>query len=131
ALVWLKDPDGNYLACNKRFEQFFNASAADIIGKSDNDFVDEATAAMFRYNDQLALRSEHALINEEWIQFQSDQHKELVETTKVRLETDTGQLVGVLGVAYDITDRFKLHKQQKIGLSVFSEAIEGIMITDP
>lgn len=131
ALIWLKDPDGNYLACNKRFEQFFNASAADIIGKSDNDFVDEATAAMFRYNDQLALRSEHALINEEWIQFQSDQHKELVETTKVRLETDTGQLVGVLGVAYDITDRFKLHEQQKIGLSVFSEAIEGIMITDP
>lgn len=131
ALVWLKDPDSNYLACNKRFEQFFNAPASEIIGKNDNHFVDEATAALFRYNDQLALRSPGALINEEWIQFRSDQHKELVETTKVKLETDSGKLIGVLGVAYDVTDRFRLNEQQKIALSVFSEAIEGIMITDP
>lgn len=131
ALVWLKDPDGNYLACNKRFEQFFNAPASEIIGKNDNHFVDEATAALFRYNDQLALRSDDALINEEWIQFQSDQHKELVETTKVKLKTANGKLVGVLGVAYDVTERFNFNEQQKVALSVFSEAIEGIMITDP
>ena len=38
-LVWLKDPDGVYLACNPRFERFFGAREADIVGRSDYDFV--------------------------------------------------------------------------------------------
>ena len=38
-LVWLKDPEGVYLACNQRFEQFFGAREQDIVGKTDYDFV--------------------------------------------------------------------------------------------
>lgn len=38
--IWLKSPDGIYLSCNKMFTQFFGAPEAEIIGKSDYDFVD-------------------------------------------------------------------------------------------
>ena len=37
ALIWLKDADGVYLACNERFEQFFSALEKDIIGRTDYD----------------------------------------------------------------------------------------------
>ena len=47
-LVWLKDVDGIYLACNSTFEQFFRAKEADIVGKTDYDFVDKEQADFFR-----------------------------------------------------------------------------------
>ncbi|WP_423185367.1 sensor domain-containing protein [Alishewanella sp. d11] len=131
SLVWLKDPDGRYLACNKRFEQFFNATEAEIVGKTDYDFVDAASAALFRYHDLQALNSATPLINEEWLHFRADNHKELVETSKVKLIDEAGKLIGILGVAYDITLRHQVDEQQKIALSVFTEALEGIMLTDP
>ena len=53
-LVWLKDPQGVYLSCNRRFEQFFGAEEAAIIGKTDFDFVDRELAEFFRANDQAA-----------------------------------------------------------------------------
>jgi len=46
-LIWLKDPDGIYLSCNKRFEEFFGASEAQICGKTDFDFVDRELAEFF------------------------------------------------------------------------------------
>ncbi|MEY2631363.1 MAG: hypothetical protein RIR00_17, partial [Pseudomonadota bacterium] len=38
-LVWLKDPDGVYLACNPTFERFFGATEQQILGKTDYDFL--------------------------------------------------------------------------------------------
>ena len=37
-LIWLKDSNGIYLACNNRFEQFFGACEREIVGKSDYDY---------------------------------------------------------------------------------------------
>lgn len=130
-LVWLKDPTGVYLACNRRFEQLYGATEQQILGKTDLDFVDEATALFFHQHDMRALQSATPLVNEEWLAFKSDGHLELVETSKVRLETPQGQLLGVLGIARDITVRSQQAEQLKLAASVFSSAIEGIMITDP
>lgn len=38
-LIWLKDPQGVYISCNTRFERFFGAYEAQIVGKTDYDFV--------------------------------------------------------------------------------------------
>ncbi|OUD15932.1 PAS domain S-box protein [Thioflexithrix psekupsensis] len=46
-LIWYKDVEGRYLGCNPRFEQFFGVSEADIIGKTDYDFVDPKLADAF------------------------------------------------------------------------------------
>ena len=54
-LIWLKDRDGKYLACNKRFEDFFGHKEEDIVGKTDYDFVDKELADMFRANDNKAI----------------------------------------------------------------------------
>lgn len=39
-LVWLKDPEGVYLNCNPAFERLYDAREAEIVGKTDDDFVD-------------------------------------------------------------------------------------------
>ena len=66
-LVWLKDLNGTYLACNRMFERFFGAKEEDIIGKTDYDFVDRELADFFREHDRNAMVAGEPTSNEEWI----------------------------------------------------------------
>ncbi len=71
-LVWLKDAQGTYLGCNKRFERFFGSSEADIVGKTDYDFVDKKLADQFRENDARALAKGKPSVNEEEVTYADD-----------------------------------------------------------
>ncbi len=104
-LVWLKDPDGVYLACNQRFERFFGACEQEIVGKTDYDFVDRELADFFRQYDRQVMARREPSVNEEWITFANDGHRECLETTKTPLYDDAGHLIGVLGIGHDITQR--------------------------
>ena len=106
-LVWLKDTDGVYLACNAPFERFFGAGEADIVGKTDADFVSPEQAALFRENDFLAMTSGQPHLNEEWITFAGSTEPRLVETIKSPMLDGQGEVIGVLGVSRDITEREK------------------------
>ena len=81
-IVWLKDPDGIYLNCNPRFEQFFGARESEIVGKTDYDFVDRELADFFREKDRAAMAAGKPSMNEEEITLASDGHRELLETIK-------------------------------------------------
>ena len=104
-LVWLKDADGKYLACNNRFERYFGASESEILGHTDYDFVDKESADFFRQRDRIAIEGGRPSINEEWITFADDGHTELLETTKTPIYDADGRLTGVLGIGHDITER--------------------------
>lgn len=79
-LIWLKDVEGVYLACNYRFERFFGKTEDEIVGRTDYDFVDKELADSFRKHDQMAMVKGASLINEEWVTFADDGHRELLET---------------------------------------------------
>ena len=102
-LVWLKDPDGVYLACNLTFERFFGAQEVDIIGKTDYDFVTAELADFFRQKDQEALAAARPNTNEEWVTFAADGHRALLQTIKTPMRDAEGHLVGILGSGRDIT----------------------------
>ena len=102
-LVWLKDPDGVYLACNQRFERFFGATRTEIIGCTDRDFLPESEVEFFRQHDLKAIEIGGPSSNEETITFADDGHQERLETIKTPMYDDSGHLVGVLGIARDIT----------------------------
>ena len=104
-LVWMKDVAGVYRFCNPMFERFFGAREAQIVGKTDYDFVDHALADFFRAHDLKAIAAGKPSINEEWITFADDGHTALLETTKTPVHNAAGDLAGVLGIARDITGR--------------------------
>jgi len=104
-LVWLKDIDGVYLECNRRFEDFFGAGRDEIIGKSDFDFVDAETATFFRDNDKAAVEAGKPTINEEQIAFANDGHQEYLETIKTPVYSSEHRPAGVLGIGRNITQR--------------------------
>jgi diguanylate cyclase (GGDEF)-like protein/PAS domain S-box-containing protein len=104
-LVWLKDVNGVYLACNPRFESFVGKKEHEIIGMTDYDFFDKELADFFRQHDLSAIQKGAIHANEEVITFASDNHQETLETTKTPVYDHSGNLIGVLGIGHDITKR--------------------------
>ena len=129
-LIWLKDAQGVYLSCNAAFERFFGAKESEVVGKTDFDFVDAALAASFRQHDQAAMQADKPVANEEWLTFKTNGYRGLFETTKMAMRDAQGTIVGVLGVARDITERERSRERLLTSASVFTHAREGIMITD-
>ena len=122
-LVWMKDGAGVYRFCNPMFERFFGAKEADIVGKTDFDFVDADMAELFQAHDRKAIEADQPSINEEWITFADDGHRALLETTKTPVRNALGELVGVLGTARDITG----HKQAEQALQESENRLHTIL----
>ncbi|NEX18250.1 MAG: hypothetical protein C1943_16980 [Halochromatium sp.] len=133
-LIWLKDPDGIYLACNSEFEQFFCAQESEIIGKTDYDFVAREVGDLFRKHDKKAMAAGGPTVNEEWVSYARDGRRVLLETTKTPMLDAQGRIMGVLGIGHDITKR-KRTEQAILEISqryeaVLASTLDGFWLTD-
>jgi len=133
-LIWVKNADGVYLSCNTMFGRFFGAREADIVGKTDYDFVDRELADFFREHDRKAMSAEKPTINEEWITFADDGHRAFLETIKTPMYDSRGTLTGVLGIGRDITGRKiaedELFKQKYFFEQIFMQSSVSTQILD-
>jgi PAS domain S-box-containing protein len=133
-LVWLKDPDGIYLACNPVFERFFGAGEAAIVGRTDYDFLPAELADFFRDKDRAASATGKPCVNEEWLTFAEDGYRGLFETIKTPMFDGEGRLIGVLGVARDITQDRRLQdalrKSEAKYRSLFETMNQGVVYQD-
>jgi PAS domain S-box-containing protein len=133
-LIWLKDPKGAYLACNHKFERFFGAAEAHIVGKTDYDFVDKELADFFTEKDKAAMAAGGPSKNEEEVIFADDGHREFLETIKTPIYDAEGRLTGVLGISRDITQRKlaqeALEASKERFRAIFDNALDGILLAD-
>ncbi|MFA6197469.1 MAG: EAL domain-containing protein [Sulfurimonas sp.] len=113
-LIWLKDTNGVYLACNEMFERLYNAKESEIIGKNDFDFVDAELATFFREHDRAAIEAGGSRTNEEYLEFGDGSYKGYFETVKTPMKNAQGEVSGVLGVARDISERKLKDEEQKL-----------------
>ncbi|MFN7958764.1 MAG: ATP-binding protein [Holophagaceae bacterium] len=111
-LVWLKNPEGVYLGCNRAFERLFGAKEADILGKTDYDFVSREQADFFRQKDRDVIESGETRINEEWVTLAETGQEILLETLKTPMHDAEGRLTGVLGIGRDITEHHRMVAEQ-------------------
>ena len=102
-LIWLKDGSGKYLACNPTFERFIGAKESEIVGRTDYDLIGKELADRYREQDLEAMQKQAAVSFEEWMTFASDGHRSLMDAVKMPMLDQSGKLIGVLGVARDIT----------------------------
>ena len=132
-LIWLKDKNGVYLSCNQQFERFYGAKETDIIGKTDYNFVDRKLADFFVAHDRKAMAAEMSTNNEEWVTYADNGNRVLLETIKTPMFDDKGELIGVLGIGRDITERKQaeealasLNAQNELILNSAAEGILGL-----
>lgn len=124
-LIWLKDSNGVYLTCNALFERLYGATREEIVGKTDYDFVEKELADFFRENDRAATLAGKPTRNHEWLTFADDGHRALMETTKTTMFDSEGELIGVLGIAHDITGFKRAEEALKQSEEKFNKAFHN------
>jgi PAS domain S-box-containing protein len=110
-MIWLKNPDGVYLSCNRNFEKFNGFSENELIGKHDFDFYPKKTAEYYQEKDQEVLKSEKSVRYTSWSVSAVNGNNILTETIKTPMYDAKGHLIGILGVSRDITDIKRTEKE--------------------
>jgi PAS domain S-box-containing protein len=77
----------------------------DVIGKTDFDLYPAELAEEYWKLDQAVLRSGQPVINHEERGLDPDGHLVSVLTSKIPLRDDVGNVVGLVGIGHDITER--------------------------
>jgi PAS domain S-box-containing protein len=114
ARIFWKDMDLRYLGCNRAFAADAGRSdPREIIGLDDLSMPWSDWAELYRQDDRAVIASRQPKLDYEEGQTTADGHKLWLNTSKVPLFDAQAQLVGVLGVYADITER-KLSEQALI-----------------
>jgi len=109
-LVWLKDPDGTYVACNTALEHALGAPPGGVVGRHDVDFFDAAKAAEFLAQDRAAMAAEGPQRAEAWANFPGIGMPRLYQLTKQRVLDANGRLLGTVAITRDITEQSMLEE---------------------
>ena len=108
-MIWMKEPGGAFVACNSRFEQFFSVREADILGLRAEDFLTGRQA-------EAGICTSRGVA--EWVSFDARGEETVFEAINTPVTDASGNLIGMLGVARDITERKRseraLHRQRDI-----------------
>ncbi len=102
-IAWLKDTQGRYIAVNERFARVFGVAIDAVAGKTDAE-IQVPSLSNSQDSDAEVLESGVTRRYDESI---TDAHGRLtwMETIKVPIYNDQAELIGLAGVARDITER--------------------------
>lgn len=119
--VFIKDKNGDFLTVNRALIQMYGCSdEQELIGKNDFDFSLPELAAAYRDDDLEVMKTRRPLINREEQNRMADGSRRWLLTTKVALTNTKDEVVGLVGIARDITKR----KEAEQELQAAKEAAE-------
>jgi PAS domain S-box-containing protein len=107
--IFIKDRHSVYVSCNKNYARDLGIAPEESAGKTDYDFFPKELADKYRADDRRIIETgiEEA-IDEKYIQY----GKEIwVHTGKAPVRNEQGDVVGVLGIFSDITERKKAEEE--------------------
>lgn len=106
-IAWIKNKDGRFIAVNESFGKACGFKPEEIVGKTDLDIWPNELAKSYRANDAEVITSKKRKYTEERITDKQGQ-VQWIETIKTPVFDDKGNVVGIIGIARDITGRKKV-----------------------
>jgi len=101
--MFVKDANGKYLFVNKAYGEDFGVDPEEVIGKDDYFVFSPETAEILQENDQ-RIMAEKKTVNIEEGTILRGKHVTYL-TNKVPLIDDDGNVLGICGVGFDITQQ--------------------------
>ena len=113
--VYWKDTFGRYLGCNKYMLDMAGPglTRSDVIGKTDRDFVWKEIADELRQIDNLVIKNRAKYEAEETPVIANALKRTYLSTKSPLYDEVTGEIIGLIGVSVDITDRKNAENLQK------------------
>ncbi len=110
--IFWKDSESRFMGCNTAFANDAGLSNPDeIVGKDDFQMGWREQADMYRADDLAVMKSDAAKQNFEEPQTTPDGTEIWLRTSKVPLHDGRGEVMGVLGIYDDITERKQIEAQ--------------------
>ncbi|MBO0349980.1 PAS domain S-box protein [Phormidium pseudopriestleyi FRX01] len=135
SVVW-KDRHSVVLGCNQAFVKAFRGSSPEeFIGKTDEDFcLSPEEVTHYKNCDRDVMTSDRPILKLIETVQNPDGSKNWVETTKIPLHDRTGQVMGIVAIFEDITDRIQAEAALRISeeklRSLFELCPLGITLND-
>src|SRR5262249_3793989 len=107
--VFLKDRALRFVAANRHFCEAVGCREAALIGKNDSDFYPPPLADKYRADDLIVLNEGRRLDLQEQSVQAGQTHTVLVIKTPVK--DDRGDIVGVLGIFWDVSEQLAVEAQ--------------------
>jgi PAS domain S-box-containing protein len=106
AFIYAKDVGSRFIAMNTALARNMGTKADDAIGRTDFDFFTPELAKKFYADEQALIKSGESIIDLEEPGFdQVTGQPRTVVTSKVPLRDVNGEVIGIIGVGFDITER--------------------------
>ncbi|MGK7924203.1 MAG: PAS domain S-box protein [Spirulina sp.] len=130
AVFW-KDRHSVYLGCNQYMARAAGLSEPEeIVGKTDRDLPwSPEEAEFYRQGDRRVLESGTPTLAIIEPQPQADGSQRWSKTNKIPVRDDDGNIIGILGIFTDISDRIKTEEQLKRQAIAMGDASDGIGIS--
>jgi len=120
--VYVKDTESRFLIANTAVAQVMGAAKGDdLLGKTDFDFYPAGQARKYRCDEEQVIRLGRPMINREETSLDPCGNTRWVATTKVPFRDAQGNIVGLVGIGHNITDR----KQAEQAMRTAKEAAES------
>ncbi len=127
--IFYKDRNSVYISCNRSFAEELGIEPESIAGHVDEDFFSAGAAAKYRADDQRIMELGEIVELEE--DFWNDQGQHfIVHTVKSPVRNERAEVIGILGVFWDITDRKHADDELKQAAAVFENTADGVLVTD-
>lgn len=113
-VVYWKDLNSVYKGCNQAFAMLTNFQTTnEIIGKTDHELFNSVIAKKYLDDDQRVIKTGERLIAEDHTGIKNSKGLEvIVRTEKKPFFDKSGNVIGVLGIAVDITDEMDLKSSE-------------------
>ena len=106
--IFHKDKDSIYVSCNENYARDLKIKAEEIVGKTDYEFFPKELAEKYRADDKRIIASAITEdIEEKYVQ---DEQDVIVHTVKTPVRDEEGNVTGVIGIFWDITERKRMEE---------------------
>jgi polar amino acid transport system substrate-binding protein len=110
--IYTKDINCNKTLANKAdLRNMGVKSEAEVLGKNDFDVHPRELAEGFFADDQVVIQSGQPILNREEFVITGDGEKNWLLTSKLPLLDERGQIIGLIGIGHDITERKKAEEK--------------------
>jgi PAS domain S-box-containing protein len=110
--IYVKDRKSRFLLNNNAHQKLLGISSVEnVAGKSDFDFFPPQYAQKYFDDEQTIMSSGSSLVNIEEASVSKSNEHFWLSTTKIPLRTTSGEVIGIVGISRDISERKRIEEE--------------------